>query len=339
MKALQYFGPKNLKFVDISKPHILPNEILMRVKKVGICGTDLHIYSGGMNVPTPLIMGHEFVGDIAEVGSAVKDFQLGDRVVAEHVIGCGECMYCKSGLKNLCVRPVVIGLHKSGALAEYMAIPADLVFKIPDELSYDDGVLVEPLSIAVYAMKRAQITKPCTVAVVGQGPIGIFVNQVAKAMGCKVYGFDINDARLGYSQKMGYIDAGFNTTRTTYLEDFKKTLGSDGAEVVFEVVGREETAQISLSLAASRGKVVILGVFEHNVSLNMMQIVKKELQVLGSWTCLDSFNETIDLIKSKDIDTSTLITHRYSFDDAIKAFEEAFDTTTNRIKSVIEFEV
>lgn len=337
MKALQYFGPKELKFTEVSKPALLPNEILMQIKKVGICGTDLHIYSGGMKVPTPLIMGHEFVGDVAEIGSEVKNLMIGDRVVAEHVIGCGICIYCKQGLKNLCVNPIVIGLHKSGALAEYVAVPSDLVFKLPPELTYDDGVLVEPLSIAVYAIKRANISKPCTVAVVGQGPIGIFVNQVAKAMGCKVYGFDINDSRLSYAQKMNYIDAGFNTTNPTYQTDFQKALGSDGADVVFEVVGREETAQISLNLAKSRGKVVILGVFEHNVSLNMMQIVKKELQVLGSWTCLDSFTETIDLIKSKDIDTSTLITHRYRFEDAIKAFEEAYDTSTNRIKSVIEF--
>lgn len=337
MKALQYFGPKDLRFVDIPKPIISDSDVLMRVKEVGICGTDLHIYSGGMKVPTPLVMGHEFVGDIVEVGKSVKNVKVSDRVVAEHVIGCGKCGYCMRGLKNLCNSPVVIGLHRSGALAEYLSIPADLVFPIPTELSYDDGVLIEPLSIAVYAMKRAAVESPLSVAVVGQGPIGIFVNQVAKAMGCKVFGFDINDSRLQYAKTMGYIDAGFNTTGASYLEDFQKHLGSDGADVVFEVVGREETAQISLSLAKSRGKVVVLGVFEHNVSLNMMQIVKRELQVLGSWTCLDSFQETIELVKSKDIGTSTLITHRYSFDNAIKAFEEAFDTSTNRIKSVIEF--
>ncbi len=337
MKALLYFGPKDLRFTDIPKPSIAPDEILMKVKEIGICGTDLHIYSGGMKVPTPLVMGHEFVGEVVEAGSGVKNVKVHDRVVAEHVIGCGKCIYCNQGLKNLCKSPVVIGLHRSGALAEFLSIPANLVFPIPNDLSYDDGVLVEPLSIAVYAMKRAGITKPCNVAVVGQGPIGIFVDQVAKAMGCKVYGFDINDARLAYSQKMGFIDAGLNTGSASYMQDFQKVLGTDGADVVFEVVGREETAQISLNLAKSRGKVVILGVFEHDVSLNMMQIVKKELQVLGSWTCLDSFAETIELIKSKDIDTSTLITHRYTFDNAIKAFEEAFDTSTNRIKSIIEF--
>lgn len=337
MKALQYFGKKDLRFVDLPVPEIGPNDILMKVKSVGICGTDLHIYNGGTNVPTPLVMGHEFVGDVEKVGSNVINIQVGDRVVAEHVIGCGKCVYCKNNKKNLCLTPSVIGVDRTGALSEFMSIPSDLVYVLPKDFSYDAGVLVEPLSIAVYSIRKADLKAGDVVAVVGQGPIGIFVAQVAKSLGAKVYGFDINNSRLGNSEKQKYIDKGFNTKNQDFVSEFKNHSGRDGADVVFEAVGREESAKISLDLAKRGGKVVVLGMFEHNVSINMMQIVKKELQVEGSWTCLDSFAETISLIQSKKIDISTLISHRYKFEDAPKAFEEAFDTSTNRIKSVIEF--
>lgn len=338
MKALQYIGPKELEFCEMPIPKIGPNDILMKVKKVGICGTDLHIYKGGMNLSTPLVMGHEFVGHVERVGSNVTNVKVSDRVVAEHVIGCGKCTYCHRGLKNLCLSPVIIGLHTPGALAEYLVIPSDLVYTLPDALSYDDGVLIEPLSIAVYAIRKGSVKVGHKVGVVGQGPIGIFVDQVAKASGADVYGFDINDSRLNYVKSKQYVEEIYNTTDPDYIEKLSANIKADGLDIIFEAVGIEQTAQISLDLAKRSGKVVILGVFEHNVSLNMMQIVKKELSVLGSWTCNDVFNETITLVQSKKINTSDLITNRYKFDEAIRAFSEASDTSTNRIKSVIEFD-
>ncbi len=338
MKALHYLGPKSLQLVELEVPEISSNEVLMKMKKVGICGTDLHIYQGGMNVPTPLVMGHEFVGDIVKIGSNVKRIKVGDKAVAEHVVGCGQCNYCKQGMKNLCLTPTVIGVHKSGALAEYMVLPEDLVFSLPKELSYDDGVLIEPLSIAVYAVDKANVKADNTVAVLGQGPIGIFVDQVAKAYDAKVFGFDINNDRLGHALEAGYLNAAFNTKDEKFMDQFRETLNSDGADVVFEVVGRDETAQMSLDLARRGGKVVVLGVFEHDVPINMMQLVRKELQVFGSWTCLNTFEETINLVKDKKINTNGLITHRYKFTDSLQAFEDASKTNQNRIKSVIEFD-
>src|SRR5690606_16771491 len=144
---------------------------------------DLHIYSGGMSVPTPLVMGHEFVGEVAEVGQQVTDITVGDLVVAEHVIGCGQCSYCRLGEKNVCVSPTLIGVHRQGALAEYLWVPADLVLRLPQGMTVDQGVLVEPLSSAADAIQKAAVTVGQRVAVVGQGPIGLFVDQVAKAAG------------------------------------------------------------------------------------------------------------------------------------------------------------
>jgi 2-desacetyl-2-hydroxyethyl bacteriochlorophyllide A dehydrogenase len=336
MKALQYFGKHDLRFVDIPQPHISENEVLLQVKKVGICGTDLHIYNGGMNIHTPLTIGHEFVGDIVKVGSRVTNISIGDRAVAEHVIGCGKCSYCQQGKRNLCATPSVIGLHRPGALAEYLVLPWELVFKLPDELSYDEGVLVEPLSIAVYAVRKSGVKVGDQIGVVGQGPIGLLVDFVTKASGASVFGFDKHDNRLSFATEYDYLYKGFNITEDGFLERFKSE-ALDGADIVFEAVGSESSAKLAIELARPGGKVIILGVFEHDVMLNMMHIVRKELEVMGSWTCVFSFEETMVLMKSQKLNTDELITHRYPFADAITAFQDAATDKSHRIKTVIEF--
>ncbi len=337
MKALHYIGPQDLRFVDVPTPEITEDEVLLKINKVGICGTDLHIYTGGMHVPTPLIMGHEFVGTIARVGGQVKDLQVGDRVVAEHVIGCLLCAYCRQGKRNLCQNPTVIGIHRPGALAEYLAIPAELVSVLPQELSFDEGVLVEPLSIAVYAVRRSDIKVGDSVAVIGQGPIGLLVDFVARAAGATVFGFDKHDNRLSYAEELKYIEKGVNVTDEENIEKFQSQTAG-GADVVFEAVGSDTSADLALKVARPGGKVVVLGVFEHNVMVNMMDIVRKELEVYGSWTSVFSLDQTLQLLQSQDLDTTSFITHRYSFADSPSAFSEALRDKGKRIKSVIEFE-
>lgn len=336
MKALQFVGPQDLRFVDLPEPQIGENEVLMRVKKVGICGTDLHIYNGGMKVPASQVLGHEFVGDIVKIGNNVTNVKAGDRAVAEHLIGCGKCPYCLRGERNLCKTPAIVGINRQGALAEYISLPSNLVFKLPDELSYDEGVLVEPLSIAVYAVRKAGVEVGDQIAVVGQGPIGLMVDFVAKASGGTVTGFDKHDNRLAYAKGHEFISKGLNITQEDYLKEFKDDVG-DGADIVFEVVGSSTSAELAIELTRSGGKVIVLGVFEHDVTINMMNIVKKELQVFGSWTAVFSFEDTIRLMQSRNLDTDQLITHRYSFADSIKAFQDASVDKGNRIKSVIEF--
>ncbi|MDO8610217.1 MAG: alcohol dehydrogenase catalytic domain-containing protein, partial [bacterium] len=330
MKAFQFFGKQDLRLVELPEPTIGKNDVLLKIKKVGICGTDLHIYNGGMTVPTPIVLGHEFVGDVIAIGNEVINVKVGDRAVAEHVIGCGKCLYCKQGKRNLCKSPTIIGLHTQGALAQYMKIPSELVFLLPQELSYDEGVLVEPLSIAVYAIRNTQIRVGDVVAVVGQGPIGLLVDQVAKTAGATVFGFDRHENRLLFAKEHGYIFQGINIGENNFLDTFKKMISGDGADVVFEAVGSDSSAELALELARATGKVTILGVFEHNIQINMMNIVKKELSVQGSWTCIFSFPQTLLLLKSKAIDTTNFITHRYSFSDTVKAFQDASTSKEGR---------
>lgn len=338
MKALQYLGPHQLQFTELPKPTLTDNDVLLKIKKVGICGTDLHIYNGGVRVPIPLVLGHEFVGDVVDVGSNVQHVKVGDRAVGEHVIGCGTCVYCHQGKYNLCPNAAVIGINRPGALVEFLALPKELVFALPPTLDYDAGVLVEPLSIAVYAVRKAAVDTGQTVAVLGQGPIGLFVDVVAKANGGVVYGFDIQDHRLVYAKEKGYVDETINSGQPNALKALQQLVKTDGADVVFEAVGIEKTAQLALELARLGGKVIVLGVFEHDVLVNMMHVVKKELTVMGSWRCLDAFEPTIKLLATGRIPFDGLITHRYPFSEAIKAFEDASTYSDNRIKTVIEFD-
>jgi threonine dehydrogenase-like Zn-dependent dehydrogenase len=337
MKSLIYTGPHRLQYVDVPKPKIKAGEVLLQIKSVGICGTDLHIYNGGMNLPTPLTMGHEFSGVIAAVGAAVKNFKVGDRVVAEHVINCGKCYYCLSGKPNLCANAKIIGLHRPGALAEYLAIPAALVYKIPASLSFEEAAMIEPLSIAYYATKQAGGVLEKKVAVIGQGPIGLLVDQILRQGGAEVIGIDIADWRLNFAKKKKWANYVINSRKKSWTKELKK-IAPDGVDIVFEVVGQEATAEMAMEIARRDGDIFILGVFESPAKLNMMNIVKKELNVYGSWTCAFSFPPAIDLVARRKIDLKSLITNRYPAKDGALAFQDAAAYKGRRIKTVINFD-
>jgi len=332
MKAAQYLGPKQIVLKNVPKPKIKPDEILMQTKSVGICGTDLHIYQGGMKVPIPLIQGHEFSGIVVEVGNRVKGLTVGDRIVAEHVIPCGKCDYCLQGKPNLCSQAKVIGLHLPGALAEYVAIPANLVYKIPKSLSFEEGALIEPLSIALYAIQGTCQLLNKKVAVVGQGPIGMLLDQLLKAAGAYVVGIDVLAPRLKFVKKKGWADKVINGKNSRDLARFK-----DSIDISFEVVGKEVTAQICIDLTRRDGQIFLIGVFEEPAKLNLMRVVKKELNLHGSWTCAFSFPESINLVAQGKVDLKSLITHRYTIDKVAQAFRDANNYSDNRIKTVINF--
>ena len=336
MKALIYKGPKTLEYADVPKPSIKSDEVLLKIKSVGICGTDLHIYNGGMDLPTPLIMGHEFSGVIEDVGDDVRNFKAGDRVVGEHVVPCRKCHYCLEGKPNLCINAKVIGLDLAGALAEYMTIPSDLVYKIPDELSFGEAALIEPLSIAIYATKEAGRLLDKNVAVIGQGPIGLLLDQVVKAAGGNVIGIDAQEHRLKFAEGKKWLDHAIDPQKEKPVEAAARYF-PDGADISFEAVGREATAQMALDIASRSGHIFLLGVFEELSKLNLMKVVKKELTVHGSWTCAFSFPEAIELTAKGRVDLKSLITHRYKAEDGVRAFKEASEYTENRIKTLIDF--
>ncbi len=338
MKAALFYGPGDLRIEEIGKPHLGPDDILLNIKQVGICGTDIHIYKGDVAVPKPLIMGHEFVGDVVHIGINVRNLKVGDKAVADHIIGCGNCFYCKKGQTNLCSNRGALGINLPGALAEYLSVPSHLVYVLPKSLTYDDGVLVEPLSIAVYALSKADIIKGQTVAIIGQGAIGILLDQVAKESVAKVIGIDIEKSRLNYAKQRNYIDFALNSSEKITPETIKNLISRDGVDIVIEAVGLGSTARLSLELASKGGRIILLGVFSQEVSLDMMQIVKKELEIFGSWTCHNTFSQAIKLLQERKIETDGFITHRYPLEKVKQAFEDMIKFPSGRIKTIIQID-
>ncbi|MCH7492909.1 alcohol dehydrogenase catalytic domain-containing protein [Patescibacteria group bacterium] len=337
MKALVYQGKEKIVVKQVPKPTIGTHDVLMQIKSVGICGTDLHIYRGGLNVPRGTIPGHEFSGIVAAVGQHVHNVKPGDRVVGEHVVTCKKCSFCKMGKATLCTNRQVIGLHQPGALAEFLSIPADLVFPFPKSIHFDEAALIEPLSIALYAVREAGFLLNKKVAVVGQGPIGLLLDQVLSAAGALVTGIDIRQNTLTFAKKMGWAHHTINTKTQNLAKRMRETKAIDGYNRVFEAVGSEATAAMSFAIARRDGDVFLLGIFDSPAKLDLMNIVKKELNVFGSWTCAYSFPESIELVWRKNVDLKSLITHTYPFDEGPRAFAEANSYSDERIKTIIKF--
>lgn len=334
MRVLAYVGKGKVELRNIPKPAIRQNEVLLRVRSVGICGTDLHIYHGGTTVKRGTVIGHEFSGDVVAVGKHVTNIAVAQRAVAEHVITCRSCFYCLRGRPNLCLRAEIMGMDRPGALAEYMALPSDLVYPFPKSMSYDEAALVEPLTIALYAASQAGFLIEKRVAVIGQGPIGILLDQVLRAGGAHVIGIDVIPARLRFAQQHGWVNETLNPHQKSSARRLKE-LASVGVDSSFEAVGKEATAGLAIDITRRDGNIFLLGVFEKPATLDVMRVIKKELNIFGSWTCAFSFPAAIDLVAEGKVDLKSLVTHRYKLSDAPRAFAEASTYSDDRVKTVV----
>jgi len=338
MRAAVFHGPNDIRIEEVPTPECGDDEVLIKVRRAGICGSDLHIYTGGFKITTPQTIGHEFAGEVSAVGSGVKGIEVGEHVTSEHVIPCKNCRYCSGGEPNLCVNMTVIGVHLPGGMAEYVKVPAELVYKLPENFTFDEGVLVEPLSISVFAVRNSDLKVGDTIAVIGLGPIGLFIAAAAKASGATVIGVDINDARLEYAQQIGFADHIVNSTNEDITSRIVEMAGGMGVDVAFEVVGRQETAELALEITRKTGTVLLIGVYEGLATLDVMQILKKDLKVIGSWTESLAFDKTIALLADGRIDYKGFITHRYPLSEVKQTLDDSLAHKGNRIKTVIEID-
>ncbi len=332
MRALVYRGPKKMVLETVPKPVVGPTDVLLKIRSVGICGTDLHIYNGGTDVKPGTILGHELAGDIVAVGRKVTSLKVGQRAVAQHV-SCGHCYFCVRGRPNLCQEAKVIGMYRPGAFAEFMAIDAGLVFPFPKSLTYDEACLIGPTSTAVYATGLAGTLLGQTVGVVGQGPIGVLLDQALTAGGAKVIGIDILPHRLAHAKRKGWVDTVLNPKSRDFAKQLKK-LAPLGVDIAYEAVGKPATAQLAFDVTRRAGHVIMLGVFEEKPVLNLMDVIKKELRLQGAWTYAFTFPTTIDLLVRKKIDVKGLITHIVDFKDAVQVFADAHRYAGNRMKTI-----
>lgn len=313
MKALVLKDHNNLIYQEVPRPEIGRDEVLIKIRACGICGSDVHGIDGstGRRIP-PVIMGHEAAGEIVEKGNRVTAFNLGDRVTFDSTIFCGQCDFCTSGEVNLCDQRRVMGVscdeyHCSGAMAELVAVPARSLYLLPDSLSFEKAAMVEPVSIAVHGVSRAPIGLNDTALVVGCGIIGLLTIQVLRLAGCStIIGVDIDDDRLQLAREMG-ADSVLNGREQQVAEVAFEQTGGKGVDHAFEVVGNTETVKICVDSLRKGGHLVLIGNFSPAVELPLQDVVSRQLTVYGSCASSGEYAVCLDLIARNRIRLDSLI--------------------------------
>lgn len=307
MKALVHTAPNTFELKDVPKPIPQENEILVRIKAVGICGSDVHGMTGhtGRRIP-PIIMGHEASGVVEACGAKVTRWKVGDRVTFDSTIYCNACEYCLQGRINLCSNRRVLGVscdeyRRDGAMAEYVVVPEHIVFKLPDTVSFHQGALIEPLSISLHAVNRARIRIGDSVVVMGCGIIGLMAIQCARLAGAgTILAVDLNEARLEMALKVG-ADVVVNPAKANPLQMVLNHTKGKGADVAFEAVGLEKTVNETLSYVRKGGKLVLIGNLAPTVPIGLQAIVTREIDVYGSAASSGEYQTCVDLIGSRRI--------------------------------------
>lgn len=307
MKASQLYNPRDLHLDEIPEPAINADEVLVRVRTMGVCGSDLHIYNGDRAVPYPHILGHEFAGDIVEVGADVTHLRPGQRVTSEPNYWCGKCAYCLAGHQNLCTNRVPLGVEIPGAQAEYVKVPARFVWALPDNVSYAQGALVEPLSVALHCVRKSGARVGDTVAIMGCGSIGLLALLCAKAAGCRVIAVDVVPDKLDFAQRLG-ADAIVNARAADPVATVKGLTGDLGPEVVLETAGVAPVPEQAVGMVRSGGRVMFVGLTTHPAQFAPITVVRREVEIQGSYIYhAGEFGQTIHLISTGQIDVLPLV--------------------------------
>jgi (R,R)-butanediol dehydrogenase/meso-butanediol dehydrogenase/diacetyl reductase len=340
MKALRWYARKDVRYVDAPEPSPAPGQLKIKVSLAGICGTDLKEYAyGPVMIPRnkiPLTMGHEFAGTVAALGKGVRGFEVGDRVSGVGYYYCGECYVCKMGRYNICVNQGFTGLFTDGCMAEYFVIPDYACYKLPDSVSDERGALVEPLAVALHAVSQAHVQPGDTVAIVGDGAIGLCSLLAAKVAGAsEVYLIAKHRGRGALAEKLG-ATAVIYATEGNPVKKLQDLTGGIGTDAAIECVGRPETPQLAVELIRRGGIAVIAGIFEQSGTFDFNTITFTEKTMVGSSIYVDEGRTAIALLADKRIDPSPLITSIVPLKDAAKqGFEALINDKEANIKVLL----
>ncbi|GHT49391.1 putative zinc-type alcohol dehydrogenase-like protein YjmD [Spirochaetia bacterium] len=323
--------PGVLKLTDRDVPKIKnPLDVLIKVKRVGICGSDIHIFHGKNPFAVyPRVWGHEFVGEVVETGSDVSAVKKGAHVVVEPIIYCGKCYACRQGRGNICEELKVMGVHIDGGCQEYIVVPANNVHVLPDALSWDEAVLIEPFTIGAQAAYRGNVQKDDFVMVMGAGTIGLTVARMCKLAGAKVIVSDMVDEKLAYAKTCG-ADFIINAKNENVLDTVLKITDGMGANVVVDAVCNKKSFEDTIDLCSVAGRIVELSFNEIASEIVPVNIIKKEITICGSRLQTKRFPVVIDYLKQGKLDLAGFITKIYN----VNNMEEAFDFVDKNNASV-----
>ncbi|MEQ4676744.1 L-threonine 3-dehydrogenase [Providencia vermicola] len=326
MKALSKLKAEaGIWMTDVPKPELGHNDVMIKIRKTAICGTDVHIYNwdewSQKTIPVPMVVGHEYIGEIVAIGQEVKGFKIGDRVSGEGHITCGHCRNCRGGRTHLCRNTIGVGVNREGCFAEYLVIPAFNAFKIPDNIPDEIAAIFDPFGNAVHTALSFDLVGE-DVLVSGAGPIGIMAAAVCRHVGARhVVITDVNDYRLELAKKMG-VSRAVNVSREN-LKDVMNELGmKEGFDVALEVSGAPAAFQTMLDTMNHGGRIALLGIPPASMATDWSQVIFKGLFIKGIYgrEMFETWYKMATLIQS-GLDLSPIITHQFSIDDFQKGFD------------------
>lgn len=344
IKAAVMHGIDDVRIDEVDFPQIKAGEVLIKMKSVGVCGSDVHYYKhgkiGSYVVNKPMILGHECAGEIVEVANDVKNFKPGDRVAVEPGYTCRRCVYCKTGRYNLCPEVTFMATPPiDGAYVEYVAWPSDFVFHLPDNMTYDHGALMEPLAVGMHAVRRSRLKPGEPVLILGAGTIGLVTILSAKAAGAgEIIVADLEDVRLNMAQKLGATKI-INASKKNTVEVIKDFTHGFGMEVVFETAGSVPTTQQTIELAARGGRIVWVGLAgEDRFPMPVLQAIDKEVDIMGIFRYANVYPYAIQLVSTGRMNLDPLVTHRYNLENVKEALEVAYERRDGAVKVMIDIE-
>jgi L-iditol 2-dehydrogenase len=342
LRALVLTKANNFEFLDCPEPQIGSDDVLIQVKACGICGSDVHGMDGstGRRRP-PIIMGHEASGIIAAVGTGVSGWKIGERVTFDSTIYCGKCDFCGKGLINLCDQRRVLGVscedyRRDGAFAEYICVPQHILYRLPDRVSFEQGAMVEALSIAVHAVGRAALSPNDKAVVIGAGMIGLLVVQVLKATGCSmIAAVDIDQSKLELAKEFG-ADVVMNSQTCDVTLECRRITDGRGADIAFEVVGITPTIQTAISSLRKGGKLTLVGNIAPEVNIPLQVIVTREMSITGSCASCGEYPACLDMIADGRVNVDRLISATAALSEGAEWFKRLYNRQPGLFKVILD---
>lgn len=336
MKALSKLkAERGLWMTDVAKPEIGHNDLLIKIQKTAICGTDIHIHNWDQwaqnTIPVPMHVGHEYIGVVVEIGSEVQGYAIGDRVSGEGHITCGHCRNCRAGRRHLCRNTSGVGVNRAGAFAEYLALPAFNAFKIPADISDDLASIFDPFGNAVHTALSFNLVGE-DVLITGAGPIGIMAVAIARHVGARhVVITDVNEYRLDLARKMGATRA-VNVAKEDLHQVMTELSMSEGFDVGLEMSGNPQAFRQMLETMNHGGKVALLGIPPADTAIDWNQVIFKGLEIKGIYgrEMFETWYKMVALLQS-GLDISPIITHHFSVDDFQQGFEAMLSGQSGKV--------
>ena len=323
MKQAVMTSPGKIEFHDVPVPPLAQGQVLVRMKRIGVCGSDIHVFHGKHALtPYPVVQGHEVSGVIEKVGPGVTGFSPGQAVTFQPQVTCGTCYPCTHGDYHICDHLKVMGFQTTGAASELFAVDAKKVLRLPPGMSLEHGAMMEPLAVGVHALKRGGGSKGRKVLVLGAGPIGNLVAQAARGLGATdVLITDLSDYRLELAARCG-ISGGVNPAKADLSESVRRRFGEGKADLILECVGAQKTMEQAVAVARKGTDIIVVGVFGDKPVVDMGTVQDRELRLIGTLMYQEpDWKDAIALVEGGKVNLEPLVTDRYPFDRYLEAYK------------------